>query len=152
MKRRQFLLAAGSLLPAALARGAAAEGPAMQVHKDPSCGCCDGWVAHLRRAGFRVTIAAGGDIHAVKDRLGVPEELASCHTGTVAGYTIEGHVPAHAIRRLLAERPAVAGLAVPGMPAGSPGMGGGAPEAYDVVAFGPGFRSTFGRYREGKPA
>ncbi len=151
MNRRRFLAAAvgGALLAG---RGALADDAAIQVHKDPTCGCCDGWVEHLRRAGFRVTVAKGGDVFAVKDRLGVPEELASCHTATVGGYTIEGHVPAHAIRRLLAERPPIAGLAVPGMPAGSPGMEGGRPETYDVVAFGPGFRSTFGRYREARPA
>ncbi|BBK41408.1 metal-binding protein [Allostella vacuolata] len=153
MIRRRTLLAAGAaLLCTVAARVAIADGPAIQVHKDPSCGCCDGWVQHLRLAGFRVAVAEARDIGAVKYRLGVPEELTSCHTATIGGYTIEGHVPAHAIRRLLAERPAVIGLAVPGMPAGSPGMEGGTPETYDVVAFGPGTRSTFGWYREAQPA
>lgn len=156
MRRRTLLAAGGGILLAAVAGraalGAEIVAPVVTVHKDPSCGCCDGWVAHLRLAGFRATVAEGSDVYAVKYRLGVPEELASCHTATVGGYTIEGHVPAHAIRRLLAERPAISGLAVPGMPTGSPGMEGGAPEAYDVVAFAPGRRSTFGRYREARPA
>ncbi|BBK38131.1 CopG family transcriptional regulator [Allostella sp. ATCC 35155] len=146
MKRRELLLAAGAaLLPANLA--AASPAKTLTVFKDPACGCCDGWVAHMRQAGFRVTVAAG-DVYAAKERLGVPEDLASCHTATVDGYVIEGHAPADAVRRLLAERPAATGLAVPGMPAGSPGMEGGAPETYDVVVFGPRSRATFGRYRE----
>ncbi len=148
MKRRAFLAgAAGTLVCAA---AGAAEGPLVTVHKDPSCGCCDGWVEHMARSGFRVTVARG-DLFAAKHRLGVPEDLASCHTAAVGGYTVEGHVPAHAVRRLLAERPAATGLAVPGMPTGSPGMEGGAPETYDVVAFAPGRRFTFGRYREADP-
>lgn len=149
MQRRHLLaaLAAGAVLPAA---AAIADGPAMTVYKDPSCGCCDGWINHMRQAGFRVTVAPG-DVNAAKARLGVPADLVSCHTATVGGYVVEGHVPADAVRRLLAERPAAAGLAVPGMPTGSPGMEGGEPETYDVIAFGPRSRATFGRYREARP-
>ena len=96
--------------------------PEVVVHRDPSCGCCGAWAEHLRRAGFPVKIVETGDINAIKQRLGVPADLISCHTAEVGGYAVEGHVPAGAIRRLLAERPQAAGLAVPGMPIGSPGM------------------------------
>lgn len=146
MRRRELLIAAAAaLLPAN--RSEAAPAKAVTVFKDPACGCCDGWVAHMRQAGYRVTVASG-DVYAAKDRLGVPQDLASCHTATVDGYVLEGHVPADAVRRLLAQRPAATGLAVPGMPIGSPGMEGGAPETYDVVVFSPRSRATFGRYRE----
>ncbi|BBK31075.1 hypothetical protein EDC65_1483 [Stella humosa] len=149
--RRSLMLGAAAAAALFPALGARATGPAITVHKDPSCGCCDGWVEHLRRAGFQVAVAEG-DVQAAKHSLGVPEDLASCHTATVGGYVVEGHVPAHAITRLLAERPTIAGLAVPGMPAGSPGMEGGRPETYAVIAFAPAGRSTFGRYREARPA
>lgn len=126
------------LLGAALVRPArAAARPPMTVHKDPDCGCCNGWIVHLERAGFAVTAVDTRRMNAVKARLGVPSELASCHTAEIDGYVIEGHVPAAAIERLLAERPPARGLAVPGMPIGSPGMEGGEPETYDVLLFGP---------------
>jgi hypothetical protein len=120
--------------------------PEVVVHRDPSCGCCGAWAEHLRRAGFPVKIVETGNINAIKQRLGVPADLMSCHTAEVAGYVAEGHVPAGAIRRLLAERPQAAGLAVPGMPIGSPGMEGGAPETYEVVLFGQQGRRVFARY------
>jgi hypothetical protein len=129
------------------AQTGAETGPAITVHRDPGCGCCGGWVEHLKHAGFATTVIASRELDAVKRRLGVPAELASCHTAEVEGYVVEGHVPASAIRRLLAERPAAAGLAVPGMPVGSPGMEGGTPETYEVVLFGPQGRRTFARYR-----
>ncbi|MWV24659.1 DUF411 domain-containing protein [Methylobacterium sp. 2A] len=138
----------------ALGRGALAEGPpTVAVTKDPSCGCCERWVTHLREAGFTVTVTEG-PVNPLKIRLGVPRELASCHTAQVGGYVIEGHVPAGAIKRLLAERPEGTGLAVPGMPVGSPGMEveDMQPETYDVVLFGKEVRSTFARYRGGEPA
>jgi hypothetical protein len=112
------------------------------VHKDPNCGCCTGWVEHLRAAGFSVDARDTADVARVKQQHGVPPELASCHTAIVGGYVIEGHVPAPAIRRLLAERPDASGLAVPGMPVGSPGMEGGTPQAYAVVLFGPAAKQT----------
>jgi hypothetical protein len=128
----------------------AAEGlPKVVVTKDPTCDCCEGWVGHLRQAGFPVEVVETPEINRVKVRLGVPSALASCHTGEVAGYVIEGHVPAGAIKRLLAERPQAKGLAVPGMPVGSPGMeveGAEAP-SYEVILFGPGGQRTFARYR-----
>ncbi len=133
-------------VPLALRGAAAASRPHMVVHKDPDCGCCDGWVAHVRRAGFGVTVHETSDLNPVKSRLGIPDALASCHTAELDGYVIEGHVPARAIERLLAERPQARGLAVPGMPAGSPGMGG-VPEVYEVVLFGPAGEKSFGRFR-----
>jgi hypothetical protein len=119
----------------------------MRVHKDPNCGCCGGWIDHLRAAGFAVTAIDTDRMSAVKARLGVPAELASCHTAELGDYVIEGHVPAAAIDRLLAERPRAKGLAAPGMPIGSPGMEGGEPEIYDVMLFGPDGSRSFGRYK-----
>ncbi len=106
------------------------------VHKTPTCGCCGAWVDHLRAGGFAVRVVEVADTDTVARRLGVPDTLRSCHTAEVDGYAIEGHVPAGDIRRLLAERPDAAGLAVPGMPAGSPGMEiGDQRDSYDVVQF-----------------
>jgi len=107
----------------------------VQVYKTPTCGCCTGWVDHLRDQGFTVEAIDLPDLSAVKARLGVDPDLMSCHTATVDGYVVEGHVPAGTIRRLLAERPEIAGIAVPGMPIGSPGMEGPNPESYFVVGF-----------------
>jgi hypothetical protein len=121
--------------------------PAIAVSKDPSCGCCNGWIAHLRQAGFTVTAQDTRELPAIKKRLGVPDRLSSCHTAEIGGYVIEGHVPADAIRRLLKDAPRAAGLAVPGMPVGSPGMEGGMPEIYEVVLFGADGERVFARYR-----
>lgn len=113
-----------------------AEVPAtMTVYRSPSCGCCKKWVEHARGAGFRVDEKELEDLSEVKAMLGVPAALQSCHTAVVGSYVVEGHVPAELVRRLLAQRPAVLGIAVPGMPAGSPGMEGGTPQRYDVIAF-----------------
>lgn len=120
--------------------------PAITVWKDPNCGCCGAWVEHLRRNGFVATVIETADVQAVKTRHQVPTELASCHTAGIGGYTIEGHVPAQAILRLLAEKPVGRGLAVPGMPIGSPGMEGGRPEVYDVMLFGDGAPRRFARF------
>ena len=120
--------------------------PSVIVSKDPNCGCCGAWVNHLRGAGFTVSVRDTGDLPAIKRRLGVPGELASCHTAEVGEYVIEGHVPADAVKRLLTEKPAAIGLSVPGMPIGSPGMEGGTPETYEVVLFGKQGRSVFARY------
>lgn len=114
------------------ARGGA---PALAVYKSPSCGCCRAWVDHMRKAGFAVTAHDVDDLSPIKRQFGVPEALESCHTGYVGGYVVEGHVPADVVRRALAERPGIRGLAVPGMPSGSPGMEGGRVDRYDVVAF-----------------
>lgn len=112
--------------------------PAITVHKTPWCGCCGDWVDHLRDDGFDVTVREHEDLSPVRTRLDVPLALGSCHTAEVAGYAIEGHVPATDIRRLLLERPdGVRGLSVPGMPVGSPGMEmGDRKDPYNVVAFG----------------
>ena len=121
--------------------------PVMRVSKDPNCGCCSGWVEHVQAAGFQTTVIEMSDLAPLKARLRVPSHLASCHTAEIGGYVIEGHVPAAAIRRLLSERPAAIGLAVPGMPVGSPGMevSGSPDEPYEVVLFGPSERS-YGRF------
>ena len=139
-RRSALLAAAGSLL---MTSAPLAEEPRITVHKDPSCGCCAGWVRHLQKAGFAANVLETRDLEAVKKRLGVPDDLAACHTAEVEGYVIEGHVPAGALRRFLAESPKATGLAVPGMPVGSPGMEGGNPEKYDVVLFGPTGRRTY---------
>jgi hypothetical protein len=111
--------------------------PVMTVQRDPGCGCCLNWVAHLEKAGFKVLVTESPVMEKVKDQRGVPKDVRSCHTGVVDGYVIEGHVPAADIKRLLKERPTVVGLAVPGMPAGSPGMemSNGRVQPYDVIAF-----------------
>jgi hypothetical protein len=96
--------------------------PLIQVHKSSTCGCCKVWVEHLQQNGFKVEVFEGDNLEPVKTRLGVPAGKGSCHTGEVEGYFVEGHVPAIDIHRLLRERPKAKGLAVPGMPIGSPGM------------------------------
>lgn len=106
------------------------------VFRSPNCGCCGLWMEHLEAAGFQVNDNVTENLEAVKQQYDIPENLATCHTASVAGYVIEGHVPAEDIQRLLAEKPAVAGLAVPGMPIGSPGMeSGGYVEPYTVFSF-----------------
>jgi hypothetical protein len=148
-RRSALVLIAGTAaLPAVRSR--AAEEQVITVHKDPNCGCCSGWVRHLQAAGFTVTTVDTAELDAIKTRLGVPTDLAACHTAQVAGYVIEGHVPAAALKRFLAEKPNAVGLAVPGMPIGSPGMEGGTPEPYDVVLFGPAGRRTYMRFLAGK--
>lgn len=100
----------------------AVEGKTVVVYKDPNCGCCGGWVAHMKQAGFPVTVVEQPDLTAIRARYGVPDAATSCHTAVVEGYFIEGHVPSEDVWRLLAARPVARGLAVPGMPSGSPGM------------------------------
>lgn len=141
--RRDFLAAAAlalvarpALLGAAEAPSGTAKLPPITVYKSASCGCCRKWVDHIKAAGFAVTARDTEDIDQVKRMMGVPAALASCHTGLVAGYVVEGHVPADLVRKLVLEKPkGVKGLAVPGMPQGSPGMETGVKDAYDVVAF-----------------
>jgi hypothetical protein len=114
-----------------------ASAPQLLVAKSPTCGCCGAWVAHMRKAGFRVAVrdVSDAELQTIKLGFGVRPEYASCHTARVGGYVIEGHVPAADVRRLLAERPGARGLAVPGMPLGSPGMesGDGAVEPYATL-------------------
>ncbi|MCY1225814.1 hypothetical protein D9M68_68420 [compost metagenome] len=129
MQRRSFLRAlvlgavsAGALAPVAGALVQAARPLAIDVYKSPLCGCCEDWVKHLRSNGFTVSVHDVEDTGVYRKRFGMPERFGSCHTGYVGGYAIEGHVPAADIRKLLAAKPRAVGLAVPGMPVGSPGM------------------------------
>ncbi|HJU66135.1 MAG TPA: DUF411 domain-containing protein [Gemmatimonadaceae bacterium] len=117
------------------AHGTVAAAPTVTVYKDPNCGCCSRWVAHLRENGFSVVTHDTTSMDAIKATHGVTSELTSCHTGLVDGYVIEGHVPAADVQRLLRTKPKVAGLAVPGMPMGSPGMEGSRSDRYDVLSF-----------------
>jgi hypothetical protein len=96
--------------------------PKVSVYKSPTCGCCSKWIDHMKAAGFDVTFQDVDDVGPIKSQHGVPPALGSCHTALVDGYVVEGHVPADAVKRLLKEKPQAAGLAVPGMPIGSPGM------------------------------
>jgi hypothetical protein len=146
LRRRVALLIA--VLALAGAPLAATAGPEVTVYKSPSCGCCSKWVEHLKSSGFSVTVRDVQNVEPLKQRLGVPRNLASCHTATVGGYVIEGHVPARDIQRLLAEKPRVKGLAVPGMPVGSPGMEqGSVRQPYDVVSFDErGATAVYGKY------
>lgn len=123
--------AALSLAPAA----APAQDEAMTVFKSPWCGCCGAWVDHARAAGFDVTVKDVEDLEPIKAMAGVPDTALSCHTTLVDGYAIEGHVPLDQVRRLLDEAPDIDGIAVPGMPVGSPGMEGPNPAPYTVVTF-----------------
>ena len=136
LARRSFLITGAALVATAVVPGVARAGtPVLHVMKDPGCGCCDAWIDILRRDSFEVTAEhiAHGALLRFKRANGIPDAMASCHTGRIGGYMIEGHVPAADIRRLLDERPDAVGLAVPGMPWGSPGMGPEAErEAYDV--------------------
>ena len=120
-------------------RGAAHTAPSatrvIKVYKDPNCGCCREWIKHLQQNGFTVEVVDMPDLSAVKTKYGVSSELQACHTGVIGDYVIEGHVPADLIVKMLQEKPAIAGLAVPGMPAGSPGMEGASKERYDVLTF-----------------
>ncbi|MBC7284131.1 DUF411 domain-containing protein [Hoeflea sp.] len=126
LSRRAILIGGTALLAAsplrALAQGAR---PAIHVLKDPDCGCCSAWIEILQDEGFAVTTEPSTGIELMRYKIanGIPEEMASCHTARINGYMIEGHVPVADIRRLLDERPDAVGLAVPGMPYGSPGMG-----------------------------
>lgn len=128
-----------------------AAGPVVEVFKSPTCGCCTQWVDHLRANGYTVNANDVPDPSAYRARYGVPNDLGSCHTAVVGGYAIEGHVPAREIRRLLAERPKARGLAVPGMPAGSPGMEGPRADPYQVLLVQQdGGRLVYANYHGGK--
>jgi hypothetical protein len=150
--RRALLAGAGSLavLSVAGCSEAAARPVPMAVRRNPGCGCCEVWTEQMRASGrFIVTTQDDPDLAAFKNARGVPADLASCHTAIVGDYVVEGHVPLEDVVRLLEERPQVAGVAVGGMPMGSPGMEqpGGGNEAYDVVAFtSGGERSVFSYY------
>jgi hypothetical protein len=144
-RRSALVLAAGAAV-CATTGSQAAEEQIVTVYKDPTCGCCSGWVSHLQQAGFTVKTIETADLEPIKMRLGVPNDLAACHTAQIGGYVIEGHVPATALKRLLDDKPSAIGLAVPGMPVGSPGMEEGSAEPYEVVMFGLAGRRTYMRF------
>ncbi len=123
------------LMSAHTNHASAAKPIAIKVYKTPQCGCCKGWVKHLQANGFQVETFDMPDLSSVKQKYGVAPALQACHTAVVNGYVVEGHVPADVIMKLLKEHPAVAGVAVPGMPMGSPGMEGALKQKYDVYTF-----------------
>jgi hypothetical protein len=137
MRRTAFTLAAFLLVAATVGPTAQSGQPAVEVYKDPTCGCCSKWIDHLRSHGFTVHATDSAKMDEVKAARGVPRQARSCHTATAGGYVVEGHVPAADIQRLLKERPAIVGIAVPGMPIGSPGMEvvGMKAQPFDVIAF-----------------
>lgn len=136
----------GGSAEASVAVADADELPPILVYKTEGCGCCNGWVEHLRAAGFEVDARNVSDLMSVKLDAGVPADLSSCHTALVDGYVVEGHVPADVVKRMLAERPEAAGIAVPDMPVGSPGMEGSNPRPYQVQLFDrQGGRSVYAR-------
>ena len=154
LNRPLFRLLALPFTGFALALGLVIAAPGMAsaqtitVHKTPWCGCCTAWVDHLKENGFDVDVREAQNLTPIRRELGVPDKLMSCHTGEVDGYTLEGHVPATEIRRLLAERPSVKGLSVPGMPMGSPGMETPrAPDTYNVVLFSENSEETYATYQ-----
>ena len=132
---------AGTLILAALffpATGASAQqAKTLEVWKNPTCGCCGAWVAHMKAAGFDVRVHNTEKLSEIKSANSVPQNLMSCHTAKIGGYVIEGHVPASAVKKLLLTKPKIKGIATPGMPLGSPGMEvpSGEKDAYDVLAF-----------------
>ncbi len=105
------------------------------VYKSPTCGCCKKWVSHMRENGFSVEVHEQYNVTPVKDKYSVPRKLRSCHTAKVGDYVVEGHVPADVVRQLMETKPDIAGVAVPGMPMGSPGMEGHRKDAYDIISF-----------------
>ena len=144
MRMSRFTLAVSAVAVVVLGLGAAAQQkaaspalPKVTVYKTSSCGCCKLWVDHMKASGFDVQAmdVSSADVRAVSKAAGLKDEDASCHTAKIGNYTVEGHVPAADIKRMLNEKPAIAGLSAPGMPQGSPGMEQGSKEPYDVIAF-----------------
>lgn len=136
--RNRALLLAGLALAGTLTAAArpTAQGPAMTVYKTPTCGCCAKWVDHMKAAGFQVRVQDMDDLTEIKQASGVPLRLRTCHTAVIGNYVVEGHVPADLVKKMLAEKPKMTGIAVPGMPIGSPGMESGTEKApYDAVLF-----------------
>jgi hypothetical protein len=134
--RRKFIGRLTSLVAIApLVSFAETSGPLVQVYKSRTCGCCSKWVDHLREAGFKVEATNVADVGVYKREYGLPAELASCHTAMVEGYIVEGHVPADDVIRMLKLKPEIKGIAVPGMPMGSPGMESPNPDNYETLAF-----------------
>ena len=147
MNRRNTLAAIASLILVAISSPSQQAGPLVTVFKTPTCACCGKWVEHLKANGFTVKVQEVNDTAGYERQYRVPRAMVSCHTAVVNGYTIEGHVPAAEIKRLLNERPKAVGLAVPGMPVGSPGMEAAHGEAYSVMLFDEsGHSSVYARY------
>lgn len=143
----RFILRAACAAALAMPLLAMAAAPVIEVFKSESCGCCAAWVEHLKANGFAPKVSKVANPAHYRARAGIPDELGSCHTATVAGYAIEGHVPASDIKRLLATRPKAKGLAVPAMPLGSPGMEGPRKDPFDVLLVqGNGKTSVFQHY------
>jgi hypothetical protein len=137
---RHFILAAAGVMLLAAGSTAGQQKPKpipIAVYKSPSCGCCAKWVEYMKARGFEPTVQDVENIGALKLKLGVRSEFSSCHTAEVGGYVVEGHVPVEAVQRMLKERPKIAGIAVPNMPAGSPGMEvpDGRKDPYNILAF-----------------
>ena len=148
--RRDALFGSAALTSLALTRATAAVPVHIAVTKGPGCECCEGWAKHLRANGYTVSVTESDDLDGVKTKLGIPEDLRTCHTGEVGDYLLEGHVPAAALARLLREKPqGMIGLAVPGMPVGSPGMEvkGAKLDEYSVILFGSAGRKVWARYK-----
>jgi hypothetical protein len=145
LQRKIISAIAAAMLGLPLAAHAAA--PVIEVYKSESCGCCSGWVKHLEENGFKVKAHNVDNPADYRQKFGMPQQLGSCHSAKVAGYALEGHVPASDIKRLLATRPKATGLAVPNMPMGSPGMEGPRKDAYDVLLVKDGKTSVFKHYK-----
>lgn len=145
---RMKILRASMLVLSVLTSAAHAQSSTMTVYKDAYCGCCEGWVQHMKNAGFNVVVHNMDDMSS-KAKHGVSAALAGCHTAVVDGYVVEGHVPAGAVKKLLADRPDANGIAAPGMPMGSPGMDGPgvSAETYDVLLFKGEKADRFGAYK-----
>lgn len=134
MKRREFISTAAAAAALAALGARAQSLPLVEIWRSPTCGCCGEWVKHLQAAGFATKVTMVEDTSAARKAAGIPEKLGSCHTAKVGGYALEGHVPAREVKRLLKEKPKAVGLAVPGMPMGSPGMEQGSiRQPYDVL-------------------
>ena len=133
--RRRLLITLAGMPLALTSTRALSAAPEVSVIKLVDCGCCDLWAEHLRKNGFAVSVRAVPDLAPVRAKYGIPKDFGTCHTALVEGYVIDGHVPAADIHRLLRSKLKVAGLAVPGMPAGSPGMEGPRRDPYDVLTF-----------------
>lgn len=145
MARRWFMLMVAAALASGALPAAAQYMPRVTMYKNPACGCCGEWAKHLEANGFRVETRMVSDVTPIKQKFGVPESLSSCHTARVGDYALEGHVPAKDVWRLLRERPAVKGLAVPGMVPGSPGMQG-TPQRFATIAFNGSERRVFAQH------
>lgn len=153
MKRREFICTSigGIAFALTIGKSKAATSSVMTVYKDPNCGCCNLWSKAMENAGYTVERVDTNDLPGIKKRLGVPVEVEGCHTATIDGYFLDGHVPLESVKRLLSEKPDIAGLAVPGMPVGSLGMGSDPNASYDVFAVAKGGEGKTSVYFEVRP-